>query len=335
MNKSDLDRQAWLEQQLGAKAVLHAVTGGASFRQFFRFQHQGSTYILMDVTRDDLVACRQYVELTSQFTAIGIRVPKVYAANLDDGWVWMEDVGDARLDTVLSPENADEIYQKLMGVIATLQRAELKLPIFGREAMAFAMQGFQSWFLEEWLGLHFSTAEQAVLNDAYDGLIEQALSQAQRPMHRDYHCQNVLLLPDRELAIIDFQDAKIGPVTYDLASCLRDCYIDWPEQQVRAWMQRHYQHLCDDQIIRNISLDHFTQWFDWMGIERHLKACFTFIRKKLRDNDTHYMQYIPRTLNYIEQVSANYRELSAFHELLVASILPQVARKGVMLCERP
>ena len=272
MNSGSLKQQAWLSDQVGVDVELESVTGGASFRQFFRFQHQGRSYVFMDVSADDLAACQRYVDLTAQFAEMGWRVPKIYAQAAEQGWVWMEDFGDARLDRVLSSDNADAMYQKLMDALAVLQCAELDLPVFGREPMVFAMKGFQAWFLEEWLGMRFSQAEQAVLDHAYQLLIDQALIQPQRPMHRDYHCQNVLLLPGDELGIVDFQDAKIGPVTYDLASCLRDCYVDWPVEQVGGWMHRHYQRLCDDGVIHRVSLDQFTQWFDWMGVERPLRC---------------------------------------------------------------
>jgi N-acetylmuramate 1-kinase len=328
-------RQAWIKEQLGTTVSLEPVAGGASFRQFFRFKHQGQPYILMDVSADELAACQRYVTVTTQFAGIGLRVPNIYAASVERGWVWMEDFGDERLDKVLSADNADECYQKLTDVLVTLQRAPLDLPVFGREPMVFAMRGFHDWFLLSWMDMQFNKAEQAVLDSLYERLIDQAVNQPQRPMHRDYHCQNVLSLPGGELGIIDFQDAKIGPVTYDLASCLRDCYIDWPESQVAAWMRGHYERLTEDRIIQGVSQDQFTQWFDWMGMERHLKACFTFVRKLLRDKDDHYMQYVPRTLRYVERAAAQYAELKPFHQLLIEKILPHFEGKGRLVCEKP
>lgn len=333
MKDRDLARQTWLSQQLGAEVVLRAIAGGASFRQFFRFQHQGRSYLLMDIPLDDLTTCERYLEVTDLFASLGLRVPIVYARAAEHGWVWLEDFGDQLLDKALSSENADEVYGQVMNALAVLQSSQLRLPVFGREAMAFAMKGFQSWFLEQWLACTFSHAEQAILNNTYEQLVAQALAQVQAPMHRDYHCQNLLLLDDGELGIIDFQDAKIGPVTYDLVSCLRDCYIDWPVERVDRWMWAHYQRLLDAKVIPGISLSQFTQWFDWMGLERHLKACFTFVRKWRRDGDALYMQYVPRTLHYIEQISQRYSELKGFHELLIAAILPRVKEKGTIICE--
>jgi hypothetical protein len=132
-------------------------------------------------------------------------------------------------------------------------------------------------------------------------------------MHRDYHSQNLLLLENNQTGVVDFQDAKIGPITYDLVSLLRDCYIDWPSTQIDRYVLSFFEQLKSHHLLTDeISLMQFQHWFDWMGIKRHLKACFTFARKQVEHNDDHYLQYLPRTLNYIHQNCQPYPALKPF-----------------------
>jgi len=140
-------------------------------------------------------------------------------------------------------------------------------------------------------------------------LTASALEQPFICVHRDYHSRNLMVLDENSPGIIDFQDAVIGPITYDLVSLLRDCYIAWPEQQVKQWLLSYFDHLQQAGLI-DCSPEQFKRWFDLMGLQRHLKAIGIFSRLHLRDHKSTYLADIPRTLNYVTEVCANYPELA-------------------------
>lgn len=316
MNIDDrqLQLNAWLQQQgYTNDMTLHLLAGGASFRRFFRMQYQGMSYIVMDEPDHQTDNCQRYVQVARDLSKIGLQVPQIIAVEHVQGFVLKSDLGDQIYHRILTKDNAHVLYSKALDLLVTLQSHPLSLPIFDREIMQFAMSGFQEYFLEKYLGIHITSDTQKMLDNTFDLLINNALQQPQVPMHRDYHSQNILLLENGRVGIVDFQDAKIGPITYDAVSCLRDCYIDWPIEWVDQWINDFYQRLIEKKILNaHVSLGQFIYWFDLMGIERHLKACFTFARKFIRDHDDSYLQYIPRTLKYVHQNAQKYPELAPF-----------------------
>jgi hypothetical protein len=161
----------------------------------------------------------------------------------------------------------------------------------------------------------------AIRGALHEYLIASALEQPQICVHRDYHSRNLMVRGADSLGVLDFQDAVIGPVTYDLVSLLRDCYVAWPEQQVEDWMSGYYQRLLDAQLV-DCSLEQFRRWFDWMGMQRHLKAIGIFARLHLRDGKPGYLKDIPRTLSYLLTQANAYTEFAAFGEFLRTKVLP-------------
>jgi aminoglycoside/choline kinase family phosphotransferase len=152
-------------------------------------------------------------------------------------------------------------------------------------------------------------------------LIDSALQQPQVCVHRDYHSRNLMVLPEGDLGVIDFQDAVIGPITYDIVSLLRDCYISWPEQRVLGWLENYHQRLLNAEML-NGEFAQFKRWFDLMGLQRHLKAVGIFSRLHLRDDKSGYLADIPRTMDYILKVCQLYPELAEFHAFLQHQVLP-------------
>jgi hypothetical protein len=164
-----------------------------------------------------------------------------------------------------------------------------------------------------------------MLAASFDFLAESASMQPQVFMHRDYHSANLMVLPDDKIAILDFQDAFIGPFTYDLVSLLRDCYIDWPESFVHEMARVFYEKIrCSNvgsNMGSNVTADEFLRMFDLMGIQRHLKALLTFSRKYRRDNNPNYLKHIPRTLHYILTVTGRYSETKSLHQFLTNAVV--------------
>jgi aminoglycoside/choline kinase family phosphotransferase len=160
-----------------------------------------------------------------------------------------------------------------------------------------------------------------VLDESFALLVENALEQPQVSVHRDYHSRN-LMVSAHNPGILDFQDAVFGPVTYDLVSLLRDCYIAWPRGQVEQWLLGYHDIAVDHGILRGRQEERFLRWFDLMGVQRHLKASGIFARLNHRDGKPGYLDDIPRTLAYVAEVSARYPELQPFLHLLEEHVLP-------------
>jgi aminoglycoside/choline kinase family phosphotransferase len=163
------------------------------------------------------------------------------------------------------------------------------------------------------------------LDQCFAFVVDSVINQPQVFVHRDFHSANLMVLPDG-VGILDFQDAFIGPITYDLVSLLRDAYISWPEERVMHWVLNYRQRLQRLNMLKNITSAEFLRWFDLMGVERHLKVLFTFARKRIRDNQAHYLHHVPRTLRYLLRVSRSYPELICLHHYLLEVIQPAFAR---------
>ena len=152
-------------------------------------------------------------------------------------------------------------------------------------------------------------------------LIGSALEQPVTCVHRDFHSRNLMVVADDSPGVLDFQDAVAGPITYDLVSLLRDCYIAWPEQQINGWLSQYHQRLLENGLI-DCDLNQFKRWFDLMGMQRHLKAIGIFSRLHLRDGKSNYLKDIPRTLNYVKTQALTYPELADFSQFLQELVLP-------------
>lgn len=319
----------WLSQQSGREPIhLTPLDGGASFRRFFRFSLNHQTYIAMDAP-PDRENSQRYVNLTAQLSALGLAIPTIFGADTHQGFIWLSDFGDTLYFRHLNRHNVDALYRAAFAPLLTLQQATtLDLPAFTHDILCHRLAGFRHTFIEAYLGLTLSPSEQQVINDTFAYLIKAVLSQPQVPIHYDYHSQNLLLLDDGTTGIVDFQDAQKGPITYDLVSLLRDCYVAWPRVQVRAWVADYYAQLQHQQIITaNISRQQFNEWFDLTGMKRHLRASFVFARKWLRDNDASYLAHLPRTLHYVRATCEDYPQLAPFQQLLEQTLIPTLALK--------
>jgi hypothetical protein len=189
---------------------------------------------------------------------------------------------------------------------------------------------FQEWFLQKHLNLALNSDEQQLISHAFAHLAGSALAQTQVCVHRDYHSRNLMVTEENNPGVLDFQDAVIGPVTYDLVSLLRDCYIRWPKREVAHWMTQYHQ-AAVERGITAASLEQFTRWFDLMGVQRHLKAIGIFARLNIRDDKPGYLADIPRTLNYILEVADDYPELAEFATWLKQRVVKGCDSEGLPL----
>jgi aminoglycoside/choline kinase family phosphotransferase len=316
--------QRWLTDELGLSGFgIEPASADASFRRYFRVTFDGKSRIVMDAPPDK-EDIHPFVRIGKRLRAIGLNAPEILAENFDQGFLLLGDLGSRQYLDELNEQNVDRLYGDAMGALATLQACGPgadELPPYDRELLWREMELFRDWLLHEHLGITPDGAILKLLNETFALLADSALEQPRVSVHRDYHSRN-LMVCQHNPGILDFQDAVHGPVTYDLVSLLRDCYIAWPREQVEGWVRDYHDIAVDHGILRGHQEEHFLRWFDLMGVQRHLKASGIFARLNHRDGKPGYLKDIPRTLEYVSEVSARYSGLRPFRQLLEAQVLP-------------
>jgi len=311
--------QQWTQVQLGwPEADLRPASADASFRRYFRVQQGGESYVLMDAPpeKED---CGPFIRVSHLLLALGLHVPEILASDLEQGFLLLSDLGTRLYLDELNETNVDRLYGDALGALATLQSCgpQRELPAYDRRLLLSEMLLFRDWLLDTHLDLALDERAQKELQDSFDQLADNALEQPQVCVHRDYHSRNLMLSERHNPGILDYQDAVTGPLTYDLVSLLRDCYIRWPRQRVEDWALGYFELATQSGILRTGERNEqqFLKWFDWMGVQRHLKAAGIFARLNHRDGKPGYLKDIPRTLGYVQDVCSRYPELSALGEL--------------------
>jgi aminoglycoside/choline kinase family phosphotransferase len=317
----------WLSIELGLPQYSIApASSDASFRRYFRIQFDGESRIVMDAPPEKEDS-RPFVTIARQLRGIGLNVPEVLAEDLEQGFLLLSDLGSRQYLDELNEQSVERLYGDAMGALATLQACGPhagSLPPYNRELLMREMELFREWLMGRHLGLALEQSEQKLLDETFSLLAQSALEQPAVSVHRDYHSRN-LMVCEHNPGILDFQDAVYGPVTYDLVSLLRDCYIAWPRERVEKWALGYHDIAVDHGILRERQEERFLRWFDLMGVQRHLKASGIFARLNHRDGKPGYMKDIPRTLGYVVEVSSRYPELAPFLHLLEERVLPGLA----------
>ena len=311
----------WAAEQLGWSDVeLSPASADASFRRYFRVRRGGESFILMDAPppQED---CRPFVRVADLLRAPGLNVPEVFASDLARGFLLLSDLGARSYLEVLDADTADRLYGDAMAALLTIQGCvdpDCGLPDYDRALLLAEMELFREWLLRRHLGLSLSGTEQRMLDEQFAALAGAALSQPRVCVHRDYHSRNLMFSERHNPGILDFQDAVIGPVTYDLVSLLRDCYIAWPRERVEGWVLGYHELAVQCGILREDEADEalFLEWFDRMGVQRHLKASGIFARLCHRDGKDGYLGDIPRTLEYVRAACARHPDLEPLGELV-------------------
>ncbi len=307
---------AWLTRILPTPPLgLMPASSDASFRRYFRFTREGRTWIVMDAPpeRESLQA---FLRVGHILQNAGIQVPAVHAVNEAEGFLLLDDLGSTPYYALRHTPAATELYQAALLTLARMQ-ARIRpadhpaLPSCDEALLRRELHIFREWFLEGLLRLRLTPAEQTLWAWVSDHLVSRALAQPVVFVHRDFHSRNLMATGDSSPGVLDFQDAVQGPLTYDLVSLLRDCYVLWPETRVDAWVEdfRRLTGTCS-------SPEAFRHDFDLMGMQRHLKAVGIFARLKQRDGKPGYLADIPRTLSYVSVVAGLYPGLSALGRFL-------------------
>ena len=312
----------WLENDLLLTIdSCEPASSDASFRRYFRVKGLEGQFIVMDAPPDK-ENIESFIRVARLLARSHVNVPAIFQQNLSDGFLLLEDFGSQCFLDQLNAHNATDLYQSAFDTLFNLQTntaiESCGLPGYDEPLLQRELAIFDDWFLNQTLDIQIPSS---IWETVCTILVNSALEQPITCVHRDYHSRNLMVLNDDSPGVIDFQDAVIGPITYDLVSLLRDCYIAWPKQQVEQWMMQYYQRLLQAELIACNPIQ-FKRWFDLMGVQRHLKAIGIFSRLHLRDSKSSYLNDIPRTLNYVLTVCATYPELVEFSDFLQNQVLP-------------
>lgn len=310
----------WLSAVLPVPLIHMApASSDASFRRYFRVWYDDQTRIVMDAPPDK-EDCRPFVAIAQALRGLGLNAPTVLDGDFDRGLLLLTDLGSRQYLAELDDHSVPGLYGDALEALARLQTSgdpdSALLPAYDAALLHREMDLFHDWFLGRLLALELSAAEQHTLDQTFAALSANALEQPQVWVHRDYHSRNLMVTDPDNPGVLDFQDAVVGAVTYDLVSLLRDCYIAWPRPQVETWALDHRARLRALGMTGLDDADQFLRWFDLMGVQRHLKAIGIFARLNLRDGKPGYLGDIPRTLGYVLTVAECYPELAGLRDLL-------------------
>ena len=282
----------------------------ASFRRYFRVlcdNSDKSSFIVMDAPPDKEDS-KPFIHVAQLLLQAQIQAPEVFAVNLEAGYLLLSDLGNKTFFSEINAENASVFYKKASNTLVTLQKnaGTDQLPPYDDALLRRELQLFPEWYLSKHLKYEMTEKETHDLNYIFDQLIENILKQPTVFVHRDFHSRNLMITPQDTIGVLDFQDAVIGPITYDLVSLFRDAYLGWTEEQQVDWVIRYWEAAKKENLPVNLDFGEFYKDFEWMGLQRHLKVLGIFARLFHRDSKDGYLKDLPLVLSYTEKVSQRY-----------------------------
>jgi aminoglycoside/choline kinase family phosphotransferase len=325
---------SWLQSlPLAQPESLAPASADASFRRYFRLVYgEGETTAILMDSPPDREPLGTFLRVQALLLQAGLRAPKTLAEKQVDGFLLLEDFGQTTLLQALEQvgydaEMAKPFYLAAQQALVQLQKWSLgygreavgRLPAYDTQRLLDEMQLFPTWYLEKHLQLSFSDAERAMLARTEALLVERALAQPAVLVHRDYHSRNLMVdphQPSQAPGVLDFQDAVLGPMSYDLVSLLRDAYVHWPEETQIDWAIRYWQGARAAGLPIADDFAYFYRDFEYMGLQRHLKVLGIFARLSIRDGKHGYLKDIPRVLKDAQHVAGRYIELAPLAALL-------------------
>jgi aminoglycoside/choline kinase family phosphotransferase len=312
--------ERWLASQLGgASFTLAPASEDASFRRYFRATlSDGRTYVAMDAPPDK-EDCRPFVLVAGLLRQAGVHAPLVHAQDLARGFLLLADLGRTTYLSVLNDDNASGLFKDATAALIRWQLATQAdtLPPYDEALLRREMNLFPEWYVARHLRRELSPAQREVLEGVFSQLAGSALAQPRVYVHRDYMPRN-LMLSEPNPGVLDFQDAVIGPVTYDVVSLLRDAFISWSDERVLDWCVRYWESAKEARLPVDPDFGEFWRSFEWMGLQRHLKVLGIFARIHYRDGKPKYLADTPRFIAYSRAVAERYRALHPLARLLDA-----------------
>jgi aminoglycoside/choline kinase family phosphotransferase len=332
-HRSDRDAalRGWLDAALASRgeravAAPAMIVGDASFRRFWRVATPTQQLVAMDsppATENNA----QFVRLSSLFRRSGVHVPEVLAYDLDRGFLLVSDLGDRLYGDVYGSNEAEPAFEAALRTIVRLQRIDnptALIPPYTTARFIDELGIFTTWFVR---GLVSAHPDEPIFATVTRHLIDNVLEQPRACVHRDFHSRN-LIWSGSEARVVDFQDALWGPISYDLASLLRDCYVRLPEPEIACRRTRWLELATADG--RHFDAERLARWLDLMAVQRQLKAIGIFARLMLRDGRATHLRHIVPVLDHVSSVCAGYRELLPFGEWIVSLRPRTVARLATL-----
>lgn len=303
---------------------LTSIASDAGFRRYFRFQSP-SQWLAVDAppqTEDS----RQFIALATYLAKHNVHTPAIRAADETKGFLLVEDFGDELLHRQLQRGNLTQLYRQAFKSLLSLQACPNNpdlIPAYDQTLLRRELEIFSEWFVGKLLNYQLNPAELELLDQLFSALENSALEQPQTLVHRDFHSRNLIIRPDHSLGVIDFQGALWGGCTYDLVSLLRDCYFCSPSELVTG-LALEYREAAINANLLDDSIDEalYLRWFDWLGLQRHIKVLGIFARLNLRDNKPGYLKDLPLVMRYTQEVAQAYPELQGFADWFSTRLLP-------------
>jgi aminoglycoside/choline kinase family phosphotransferase len=313
----------WLSNTCGLQNFdIKPASGDASFRRYFRISlDDGTTQIAMDAPPEK-ESCDSFVAIGRMLRELGLNVPEILQQDMTNGFLLLGDLGQTLYLDVLEEDNVERHYDDALSALMVMQATcdQAGLPAYDHALLMREMELFREWLLKQKQAVELSDEDNRVLDDVFELLAANALEQPQVCVHRDYHSRNLMVVPEGSgmpaPGILDFQDAVAGPITYDLVSLIKDCYIKWSRDRVLAWAKGYAERCVQSGLLQPEQKQRFVRWFDLMGVQRHLKASGIFARLSIRDGKHGYLDDIPRTLSYITELKNVYPELEGLIKLI-------------------
>jgi len=288
----------------------------ASFRRYFRAETNKGVFIIMDAPPEK-ESIDDFINISNALCSIGVHAPEIKAKDIKQGFLLLEDLGTTTYLDALKA-SPDTLYSAAIDSLIKIQQGPLKsdlnVPEYDAQKLEQEMNLFEEWYLGKHLNLTLDSNMQAEWQTCKSTLIEACLEQPQTWVHRDYHSRNLMVTEQDSPGVIDFQDMVIGPISYDLASIFKDCYIEWPRQQQLFWLEE-YRVKANKTLTSNVApleQDKLIKWFDLTALQRHLKVLGIFCRLSYRDGKDQYLQDLPLVAKYTLEALSLYPEFDSF-----------------------
>ncbi len=328
-----MDRLSQLQQWLDSLAEntytnLQPASADASFRQYFRVtdKNDNKTYIVMDAPPEKEDS-RPFLLVTDLIRRAKVNAPNIIAVDAKQGFLLLDDLGTRPYLNELNNDTAEKLYIDAIEALLKLQNIYGMLPAYNAKILLAEMDLFETWYLNRHLNIELGKTQKAVLNNVFKFLIQNAEEQPQVFVHRDFHSRNLMITDKNNPGVIDYQDAVFGPISYDLVSLFKDCYIEWPREKIEHWLDHYLARLTPHRFIEKHTL---VRWFDLMGVQRHLKILGIFARLNYRDGKPQYLNDLPLTLKYIIDACERYDELKPLKQLLEDPILQSKNSRAIV-----
>ena len=305
----------WAKKIYSSNIEIEKASSDASFRSYYRIQSDNDTKIIMDAPPEK-EPLSSFLDITKRLSKAKINVPEIFELDEDLGFILMSDLGKTKYLDKLNDETVYCLYTDAMDTIHKMQTEVdvSSLKNFDSKELITEMDLFKDWFLEKHLNHNFDNEGLNNIQECFNSITKIILEIPTVFVHRDFHSRNLMITDSNNPGVLDYQDALIGPITYDAVSLLKDCYVNWDKKLITEMLSTYYKKIKAD--YNNIGFDEFSFWFDVVGLQRHFKAIGIFSRLNYRDNKITFMQDIPRTYKYVDEVVNKYTELKSVKEML-------------------